>query len=94
LKLLGIHVEGGRFGCYVPSVRSPTWLQRMAWMDKTGDRWWPVFGSAYLLVAVKRVPGTRLVGLAKRAKPAMVKPAVAAQSEVRSNLEGCDGQNG
>lgn len=61
LRLLGLEVEGGRFGCYRPAVDSERWLNRFAWMDKAGDRWWPIFGSVYLLVAIKRVQGMRLM---------------------------------
>jgi SAM-dependent methyltransferase len=68
LRLMSLEVERGRFGCYAPAMRTEAWLQRMAWMDKTGDRWWPVFGAVYVLVAVKRVRGMRLVGLARRDK--------------------------
>ena len=31
-------------------------------MEKAGDRWWPVLGALYMLTAVKRVRGMRLVG--------------------------------
>ena len=31
-------------------------------MDAAGDRWWPVLGAVYLLQAVKRVRGMRLIG--------------------------------
>lgn len=65
LRLLSFEVESGRYGCYRPAVQSPLWLERCAWMDPWGDRWWPVFGAAYYLVAVKRVRGMRLVGLAR-----------------------------
>ena len=79
LRLLSFEVEGGRFGCYAPPVRSQRWLQRFGWTDRVGDRWWPVFGAVYSLVAVKRVRGMRLVGLVRdarrRASPA---PAVVA----------------
>ncbi len=78
LKLLGMDVEGGRFGCYAPAVQSQVWLDRMAWMDKTGDRWWPVFGATYLIVAVKRVRGMRVLGLPKKSYAAQGRaPAVA-----------------
>jgi SAM-dependent methyltransferase len=66
LRLLSFEVEGGRFGAYRPAISSPRWLERFAWMDRVGDRWWPVFGAVYMVVAVKRVRGMRLVGLAKR----------------------------
>jgi SAM-dependent methyltransferase len=65
LRLLSFEVEAGRFGCYRPPLRSAQWLGRFEWMDAVGDRWWPVLGGVYLLVAVKRVRGMRLVGLAR-----------------------------
>jgi SAM-dependent methyltransferase len=64
LRLLGFDVEVGEFGCYRPGVASEKWLRRMEWMDKAGPRWWPIFGAAYFLVAVKRVRGVRLMGAA------------------------------
>jgi SAM-dependent methyltransferase len=66
LRLLGFEVEAGRFGCWRPPFTTDRWLQRSAWLDTLGDRWWPVFGAVYYLHAVKRVRGMRLVGLAKR----------------------------
>jgi SAM-dependent methyltransferase len=69
LKLLSFEVNRGRFGCYVPSVRSDKWLVRWRWMEKAGDRWWPFLGSVYLVTAVKRVRGMRLVGAIKRRTP-------------------------
>jgi len=61
LKLLSFEVEGGRFGCYRPALKTETWLNRFAWMDKAGDRWWPILGSVYFLVAVKRVRGMKML---------------------------------
>jgi len=82
LRLLGFEVEGGGFGCYRPPVRSERWLERSAWMDHIGDRWWPVLGGVYLLVAVKRVRGMRLVGLVRReARSTRKAPAVIAQRQ-------------
>lgn len=76
LRLLSFEVEGGRFGCYRPALHAERWLERFAWMDGVGDRWWPVLGSVYFLLAVKRVRGMRLVGLARRRRGAA--PASAA----------------
>lgn len=70
LRLLGFEVEVGQFGCYRPGVSSEKWLQRLEWMDKAGPRWWPIFGAAYFLVAVKRVHGVRLLGPAWKTAPA------------------------
>lgn len=66
LRLLSFDIERGRFGCYRPPLGSQRWLDRFAWMEPAGDRWWPVLGAVYFLVAVKRVRGMRLIGLAKR----------------------------
>jgi SAM-dependent methyltransferase len=81
LRLLSFEVEAGRFGCYRPPLVSQRWLSRFEWAERLGDRWWPVFGAVYFVVAVKRVRGMRLVGLtrAQRAAPhAAPAPVVAA----------------
>ena len=61
LRLLGLEIESGRFGCYRPALTAPSLLARFAWMDWLGARWWPIFGSVYCLVAVKRVHGMTLL---------------------------------
>jgi SAM-dependent methyltransferase len=82
LRLLGFEVEIGRFGCYRPPFESDRWLQRCAWMDPVGDRWWPVLGAVYFLVAVKRVRGMRLIGLVKNERrKAKASAAVVANRE-------------
>lgn len=78
LRLLSFEVESGRFGCWRPPLKSDAWLQRFAWMDGIGDRWWPVLGSVYFLQAVKRVRGMRLVGLVRKGRrQGAAAPAVA-----------------
>lgn len=77
LRLLSFEVERGGFGCYRPALRSQPWLERLAWMEKAGDRWWPVFGAVYVLSAVKRVRGMRVIGPAwKAARKPRAAPAV------------------
>lgn len=61
LALLGFEVVGGRFAAYAPPFRQRKWLDRYAFMEKAGDRWWAVGGGVYFLHAVKRVPGMRLI---------------------------------
>ncbi len=61
LKLLGFELNGGRFGCYAPPFSQARWLQRFAFMEKAGDRWWPICGGLYVVRAVKRVRSMRLV---------------------------------
>ncbi len=61
LRLLSFEVESGQFGCYRPAVSRASSLERFAWMDGVGERWWPILGAVYFLVAVKRVRGMRLL---------------------------------
>ena len=70
LRLLGFEVERGRFGLWRPPLRSERGLARAAWLDAAGARAWPVLGAVYLVEAVKRVRGMRLVGLARRSSVA------------------------
>jgi len=34
----------------------------MAFLEKAGDRWWPVLGSVFMVSAIKRVSTLTLVG--------------------------------
>jgi hypothetical protein len=61
LALLGFEVAGGRFAAYAPPLHQAKWLERFAFMEKAGDRWWAVSGGVYFLHAIKRVPGMRLI---------------------------------
>jgi SAM-dependent methyltransferase len=76
MKLLSFEVSRGRYGCYSPWARSEKWLARWRFMEKAGDRWWPVLGSVYLVTAIKRVRGMRLVGPAWKRRDAL-RPALA-----------------
>ena len=66
LRLLNFDVEPGHFGCYRPAVRSAGMLQRFAWIDKLGERYWPILGAVYFVVAVKRVRGMRMISPIKK----------------------------
>ena len=61
LQLLSFEVERGSFGCYVPPCQTRRWLRRWHFMEAAGDRWWSFAGGVYLLRAVKRVRGMRLI---------------------------------
>ena len=70
LRVLGFEIEQGGFGLYKPAFNSQSWLDKFNWMEFAGDRWWPIFGSAYFVVAVKRVKGMRVLGANwKKLKP-------------------------
>lgn len=61
LHLLSFEVDRGHFGCYAPPVIDERWLRRWHFLEAAGDRWWSFAGGVYLLRAVKRVRGMRLI---------------------------------
>jgi SAM-dependent methyltransferase len=78
LRLLSFEIEVGKFGCYRPPWSSQKWLDRFGWMERVGERWWPVLGAVYFLVAVRRVRGMHMVGkVRKQPVKAATAPAVA-----------------
>ena len=57
LKLLDFELVRGSMLYYRPPLSSETAMERLRFLDKAGDRWWPLAGAVYLLVAKKRVVG-------------------------------------
>ena len=58
-------------GFLIPPLLTDKWLLRYEFMESAGDRWWPIFGATYMITAVKRVSGMRLVGPKWAKKPAL-----------------------
>lgn len=90
LHLLGFELNGGRFGCYAPPFASPQWLSRFAFMEQAGARWWPIMGGVYVVRAVKRVHGMRIITPAWRKERAR-RRAVAAVSQRNGHAAGRSG---
>jgi SAM-dependent methyltransferase len=82
VKLLGFDLERTRYGCYRPPCRSEVWLERTAFMERAGDRWWPICGAAYFVAAVKRVRGMRLIAPAWTTRASARRQAAAAPLSV------------
>lgn len=61
LKLLGFEIDRGAFGVYRPPCETRQWLRRWRFMELAGDRWWGFAGGVYVLRAIKRVHGMRLI---------------------------------
>lgn len=61
LSLLDFEMNAGRLWGYGLPVQSQGWRARFEFLEKMGDRWWAVGGGVYMLEAVKRVAGMRLV---------------------------------
>ncbi len=84
LKLLNMEINRGHFGCYVPPCATATWLQRFAFMEKAGNRWWPYLGALYIVQAIKRVKGMRLIGPAWQTRRAGLPVGVPATNRMQS----------
>ena len=82
LKLLNMEVNRGHFGCYAPPCTTEKWLNRFSFMEKAGDRWWPYLGAVYMVQAIKRVKGMRLIGPAWSKQAATAPRAVPAANKV------------
>lgn len=55
LALLGFDIVATRSFFYRPPLRHEPSLQRLQFLERSGARWWPIFGAATVLVGRKRV---------------------------------------
>jgi SAM-dependent methyltransferase len=60
-KLLGFETRLGSFGRYAPAAVQEQWLRRWRFLELAGARWWPIAGAVYMVQAIKRVPGMRVI---------------------------------
>ena len=81
-SLLGFEMQAGAFGCYAPAVTQEKWLRRFQFMDAAGDRWWPIAGAVYVVQAIKRQHGMRLITPTWRDRMARAKALVAVTQRV------------
>jgi SAM-dependent methyltransferase len=90
LRLLGFEVEVARFGCYRPALQNEKWFDRLAGMERMAQRWWPIFGAVYFLVAVKRVRGMTLLSPAWKASRPLVSAPVSIAAITRPSCFNTD----
>jgi SAM-dependent methyltransferase len=57
LGLLDFQVTHGMMLYYRPPIQHEVAMHRMHFLDKAGDRWWPLMAGVYMVVAKKRVVG-------------------------------------
>ena len=62
LQLLNFSLDRGHFGCYKFPLQGHAAMARMDFLESMGNRWWPIFGAVFLVSAIKRQQGMRLVG--------------------------------
>ena len=85
LELLNFSLDRGHFGCYKFPLQGETAMGKMNFLEKMGNRWWPIFGAVFLVSAIKRQQGIRLIGPASLVRiPAIKQLSPAAE---RSNLQ-------
>ncbi len=61
LALLSFEIGSQSSGCFIPPVEQQKWIDRLALLDRPGPRWWPIGGGVYVIHAIKRVQGMRLI---------------------------------
>lgn len=83
--LLDLDTLGGRYSAYAPPLRNSAALARWAFMEKAGDRWWPMAGGVYMLQAVKRVRGLRVLQAQPLRRPA-ARPVLVATGRNQRHL--------
>jgi len=88
LALLGFDVNAGRLVAYAPPFDNARLRRRFGFMEPAGDRWWAVGGAVYMLQAIKRVRGMRLLTPAwQEQKDAREKALAAAKRHSVSHLK-------
>jgi len=85
LKLLNLGVSRSHFGCYAPPCRTAHWIERCAFLEPAGQRWWPYLGAVYMVHAIKRVKGMTMIGPAWNKKSAAASQAVPATNRKHKN---------
>jgi hypothetical protein len=81
-------VSHTHLGCYAPACRTERWLARYNFMDRAGTKYWPYFGAVYMVQAIKRVKGMRLIGPAWKQKTAKAGVPVPATNKHKERLDG------
>ena len=68
LELLNFSLDRGHFGCYKFPLQGEAVMGQMNFLEKMGNRWWPIFGAVFIVSAIKRHQGIRLIGQVQKAR--------------------------
>ncbi|MCD5360862.1 MULTISPECIES: class I SAM-dependent methyltransferase [Chromobacterium] len=90
LTLLELEPAAGGFMAYAPPFSRCDWVQRFGFMERAGDRWWPLAAGVYGIEAVKRQRGMRLILPSWKQAKAKAGLAVAAGNERHHSHRGYD----
>jgi len=79
LELIGFEVFASCYLDYLPPVSHPRVRKALGFLDKAGDRWWPVFAGVYIIMAKKKnlkpVKVSMIDSIKKRLNPKFPQPA-------------------
>jgi hypothetical protein len=84
LQLLNFSLDRGHFGCYKFPLQGQS-ISRMDFLEPMGNRWWPIFGAVFIVSAIKRHQGIRLIGQVQTSLIPKIAPLSPAAE--RSNLK-------
>jgi SAM-dependent methyltransferase len=89
LQLLNYSLDRGHFGCYKFPLHGESSMSRMEFLESMGNRWWPIFGAVFLVSAIKRHKGMRLIGQVQPVRiPAITQLSPAAErNQLRDSLK-------
>lgn len=85
LVLLDFELTHGSMLYYRPPMQHENIMDRLYFLEKAGDRWWPMMAAVYLVVAKKRVPGMTPLPVSWKTRQAL---GPAAEPAVRGALHG------
>jgi len=77
LSLLGFDTVQVRYVYYRPPFSHPRLIQQLQFLEPLGQRWWPILGGAYVLVAKKRVATLTPIRQRWRPQHTVVAPGLA-----------------
>ena len=78
LALLNFELTHGCMLYYRPPLQHAAAMDRLRFLDKMGDRWWPMMAATYLLVAKKRVVGMTPLRVSWKARATLARGGEAA----------------
>lgn len=85
LTLLGFETVSGSMIYYRPPVQNERVSNRLRFLERAGDRWWPIGAAVYVLVARKREYGMPLIyprwKKKRRLAPGLVEPVTKGTAE-------------
>lgn len=77
LALLGFDTVAVRLYFYRAPLQHAGMMDRSAWIERMGGRWWPYLGGAYMIVAKKRVATLTPIKPRWRPRRRLIQPDVA-----------------